>query len=192
MEYQVSLRGIQVARMAVAIGEPGFVDNHPAIIMRSRATSGGILSMIGSLTWELTTTIDTSTGLPLSEHEVVDVEFAGKHEHQDETRNWSAGDTRLNVHSAAGVLRAWRSQLGDTKALDVSIESAYIDLALADVGREFAVNQPAVRYAGKARGQYPATLWVSDDAARVPLRMVADSKWGEIEVILGSYEAPKL
>jgi hypothetical protein len=36
----------------------------------------------------------------------------------------------------------------------------------------------------------PMTAWVSDDAARVPLKLVAQSRWGEIAVELVDYQIP--
>jgi hypothetical protein len=37
-------------------------------------------------------------------------------------------------------------------------------------------------------GRYPLTMWLSDDEARVPLKLVAGSKLGEICVELASYD----
>jgi hypothetical protein len=36
----------------------------------------------------------------------------------------------------------------------------------------------------------PITAWLSDDAARVPLKLVAQSPWGEIAVELVDYQIP--
>jgi hypothetical protein len=50
--------------------------------------------------------------------------------------------------------------------------------------------QPAIRYDGMVEGEIPMTAWVSDDAARVPLKLVAQSRWGEIAVELVDYQIP--
>src|SRR5262245_46643186 len=65
IEYQVELRGITVGRVQVGVGKPGWVEDRPAIIVRSRGTSAGIVALIGELRWELTTTLDLQTGSAL-------------------------------------------------------------------------------------------------------------------------------
>ena len=70
------------------------------------------------------------------------------------------------------------------------IGGAHLDVALWHVGHAFMAHQPAVRYDGRVRGEWPMSAWVSDDAARVPLRLVAQSPWGEIAVDLVDYQIP--
>jgi hypothetical protein len=40
------------------------------------------------------------------------------------------------------------------------------------------------------RGKHPISAWLSDDDARVPLRMHSGSKLGEIDIEMVSYEVP--
>jgi hypothetical protein len=185
MEYQVALRGVTVGRVQVAVGKPGWVEGRPAIIVRSRGASAGLLSMIGNLRWELTTTLDLETGEVLREVEESWLEVGGKQEHD---RNEHSHEHDYNLHAAAGALRAWRSSLGDHTHLDVRIDRAEIDVELHDAAREMLGNRPAVRYEGIALEKYAFRLWLSDDAARVPLLLRTESKWGQIEVELVDYD----
>lgn len=190
--YKVSLRGIGVGRVQVAVGEPGFVEGRPAIIVRTRATSTGLAALIGDISYDLTTTLDTDTGEALEETESWDMKFAGEHEHDANHRTLASdGSLDRNVHAVIGQLRAWRSKPGDSRTEDLRLGDMHLSLALSDAGRELlaSANLPAARYVGSAQdGRYPVTMWLSDDEARVPLRLVANSKLGEIAVELASYD----
>lgn len=190
MEYQVSLRGVTVGRVQVAVGKPGTFDAHRAIIVRSRGTSAGFLSLITNLKWELTTTLDLDSGLPLHELEESWLESDGEPEHHRNDRNW--GERGFNLHAAAGALRGWRSQSGQRARFDVTIDQATIDVELWDAAREYlpSAKQPAVRYDGIAREKYSFSVWISDDEARVPLYLRTGTKWGEVTVELVRYDPP--
>lgn len=189
IEYKVTLRGFTVGHVVVAVGEPGEVDGRRAIVVRSRATGGGFVSMFSSLAWELTTVLLLDSGHALSEEETVDMSMYGQHEHEHQTREL-AGDSTLNIHSAAGTLRAWSSKVGDTAAFDVRISDIYLNVALTDGARETVKSFPAVRYDGTATAAntYKLSIWISDDEARVPLALRSQSKWGELAVELESYD----
>lgn len=190
MEYQVSLRGVTVGRVQVAVGQPGWVAGHRAIIVRSRGASAGFLSLVSNLRWELTTTLDLATGLPLHEIEESWLQAAGEPEHDRTDHDWHGAE--YNLHAAAGALRAWHSQLGARIAFEVQIDQGDLEVELWDAAREYvpAVHQPAVRYDGIAREKYHFSLWISDDAARVPLLLRTDTKWGAVAVELVSYDPP--
>jgi len=185
MEYQVDLRGITVGRVMVAVGQPGWIEGRHAIIVRSRGTSAGVLSAITELRWELTSTLDLDTGELI--HEVGEswVKFNGKEEHDSFDRE---GDGELNVHAAAGALRAWRSRVGERAKADVTIEHKTFSVEVRDEARELIGARPAVRYAGIAHEKYAFTIWISDDASRVPLRLHTDSKVGAIDIELIQYD----
>jgi hypothetical protein len=190
--YKVSLRGIAVGRVQVAVGEPGFVDGRPAIIVRTRATSTGLAALIGDISYDLTTTLATDTGEALEETESWDVKFAGEHEHDSHHRTLASdGSLDRNVHAVVGQLRAWRSKLGESRDENLRLGDIHLSLALSDSGREFlaSANLPSARYMGSAQeGRYPVTMWLSDDETRVPLKLVANSKLGEIAVEMASYD----
>jgi hypothetical protein len=189
IEYQVQLRGVIVGRVQVAVGQPGWVDGTRAIIVRSRGTSAGFLSLIRDLRWELTTTLDMTTGLPLREIEESWLEVDGTPEHDRSEREWHGQG--YNLHAAAGALRGWRSRAGQRASLDVTIDHFAIDVELWDAAREVLPGpRPAVRYDGIARDKYNFSVWISDDEARVPLLLRTATTWGDVTVELVSYDPP--
>lgn len=187
MEYQVDLRGLTVGRVMVAVGQPGWVGARPAIIVRSRGTSAGLLSTITDLRWELTTTLDLETGEVLHETGESWVTFNGKKDHDRFDRD---GSSDLNVHAAVGVLRAWRSHVGERAKTDVTIESSTFGVEIWDESREFLGVRPAVRYHGLAHDKFAFDVWIADDASRVPLRVRTETKWGTVEIELVHYDVP--
>ena len=189
MEYQVSLRGITVGTVQVAVGKAGEFEGRPAIIVKSRGTSAGFLAVIKNLRWELTTTLDLDTGLPIHELEESWLEEDGEPEHNRSDRE---GSGEYNVHAAAGALRGWKSRIGQRAEFDVTIDHFGIGVEVWDAAREFLATpgKPAVRYDGIAREKYSFSVWISDDAARVPLLLRTDTKFGAVVVELVRYDAP--
>ena len=190
MEFRVSLRGVKVGLVQTAVGWPGVIGDRTAVIVRSRGKTEGVLSLLGDLTWELSSTIDTARGVPIEDHEEAWAELAGDKHHEDHHHRWEDGETRHDIHSAVTTIRGWQSKPGDRTELEVEIAGAHLGVALWHVGRAFAVHEPAIRYDGMVEGEVPITAWVSDDAARVPLKLVAQATWGEIAVELVDYQVP--
>jgi hypothetical protein len=190
MEFQVALRGVTVGRVVVSVGKPGFVDGRRAIIVRSRGTSAGFLSLISDLRWELTTTLDLDTGLPIHEIEESWLQIKGEPEHHRDERTW--GERGYNLHAAAGALRGWQSRAGQRATFDVTIDHNQLDVELWESARELlaSAQEPAVRYDGIVRGKYHFAVWISDDEARVPLLLRTDTKWGAVAVELVRYDPP--
>src|SRR3954467_11457374 len=191
MDFRIALRGVTVGEVQTAIGQPGIVDGRRAIIIRSRGKTDGILQLFGDITWELTSTIDLARGQPIEDHEEAWMVFAGQKDHANDHHHWDADDPGHDIHSCVGLVRGWRSKPGDRSELEVMIGGAHLDVALWHVGHAFPAHQPAIRYDGVVRGQWPISAWVSDDAARAPLRLTAQSPWGEITVDLVDYQIPR-
>ena len=192
MTYVVRLRGVLVGRVAVAVGQPGWVEGRHAIIVRSRGQTEGVLSIVGDLSWELTTTLDLDRGLPIRAHEEANVVVPGKREHEEHDDTWSDDDLHHNVHSVVGVVRSWQARRSRTP-LEVDIARARLDVEMWEGAHEYltSARMPAVRYDGMVEERIPFQTWVSDDADRVPLLLRARSRWGEIEVELVEYRAPR-
>ena len=103
-------------------------------------------------------------------------------------------ETRHDLHSAVGVVRAWPVPPGEDLTLDLKVDGMSLDATFHEVRREAIAGHalPAMRYDGTAKGgRYKFWLWISDDLARVPLRLVAESKLGTIRIELVNYEAPR-
>src|SRR2546421_4668024 len=62
MEFRASLRGVTLGVVQTAVGRPGWIGEHRAIIVRSRGHSDGLASLLGEIRWELETTIDLDDG----------------------------------------------------------------------------------------------------------------------------------
>jgi hypothetical protein len=195
VEYEVKLRGILVGRVQVAVGSRGVVDGRPAVVVRSRAAGAGVAEAFGYFNWELTTTVDIDGGCAVEEDEEVTMSFAGKREHEHRTRKFTLEECHHNVHTGAGALRGWRSRIGSTAQLEVSFDGGSVDIGLTDAAREtigtVQGSTPAIRYDGMLRGKHSISAWLSDDDARVPLRMHSGSKVGDIDVEMVSYEVPR-
>jgi len=190
MEYQVALRGMTVGKVQVAVGKAGWVDGRPAIIVRSRGTSAGLVSLLSDLRWELTTTLDMATGVPIHELEETWFEDDGEPRHNHDDHDWD-GDG-YNVHAAAGAVRGWKSRVGQRSSFEVTIDHFDVHVEIWDAAREFlaAAKQPAVRYDGIARDKWTFSVWISDDEARVPLLLRTGTKWGDVTVELVRYDPP--
>ena len=187
-EFVGKLHGIQVARVQSAVGDAGYVDGKRAIIIRSRGFAEGVLSLVTELTWELTTTLDLEGGLPLEHLEEAWLIFRGEQDHERDERSLRAGDTDHDVHSLICALRGWTALPHEPVKLTVAIGGAQIRLEVWEAGRgEWIGKFPAVRFEGVGRGKYPFTVWISDDADRVPLLVKAETKWGDIIVELVEY-----
>lgn len=190
MEYEVALRGITLGRVQVAVGQPGWIAGKRAIVIKSRATSTGLVSMFRDVRWELTTTLDLTTGLPIHEIDESWVEIEGRPDHVRYEQAWTG--SRYNLHAAAGALRGWQSQEGERARCEVRMDQLVIDVELWDAAREVLPGpRPAVRYEGIARGKFSFEVWISDDDARVPLRLRTDTRWGAVSFELVDYDAPR-
>jgi len=194
VEYEVKLRGIVVGKFQVAVGSRGVVDGRQAVVVRSRAMGAGLAEVLGDFQWDLTTTVDIDAGCALEEDDEMSIAVAGKKEHQHDVRKFSLAECHHNVHTGAGALRGWRSHIGSTATLDVSLDGFSVDIALTDAAREtigtVQGSTPAIRYDGLLRGKHKISGWLSDDDARVPLRMHSGSKLGDIDFEMVRYEVP--
>ena len=192
MQLAVSFRGIPVGKVAVAVGRPGWVDGKWAMIVTSRGQTDGVIALLGEVTWELTTTLDLTGGLPIRDREVSSVVFRGKTEHEDREHTWDDGRTEHNMHSAVGVVRGWRSRVGDVAEMEVDIVGADLDVTIWDARREYlaSARSPAVRYEGVVEDKLGFVAYLSDDADRVPLLLRTATPWGEVAIKLVEYQAP--
>lgn len=192
MEFRVKLRGIAIGLVQTAVGKPGWTDGKRAIIVKSRGHTDGLLSVIGDLGWELTTTIGLDDGVPLEDHEEAWASLGGNHEHERDDHTWSADDHHHDIHSAVTAVRGWRSEPGQETELEVVIGRGRLHVGLAPAGREYlaSAKSPAVRYDGVVDDKLRFVTWVSDDTQRAPLRLETESELGTIAVELVDYQAP--
>lgn len=190
VEYEMKLAGVSVGRFQIAVGSRGVVDGRPSVIVHSRASLTDAGTLLGSVDWELTTTVDIDSGFAIAETEQVTIDAAMHEGHHESTKTWTVAERHHNVHSAAGALRGWFSGPGAQDTLDVAVLDTVVPVTIADAAREMVGNTPAARYDGLVRGTRPFSVWVSNDTARVPIKLRYDSKIGPIDVDLVDYNVP--
>ncbi len=190
IEYEMKLAGLTVGRFQIAVGNRGEIAGRPSVIVRSRANLAGAGTLLGDIAWDLTTTIDIESGFAIEQTESVTVDAPWREGHQESVKKWSIDERHHNAHSAAGVLRGWFTAQGANDAVEVSLFESLVPVTLADAARENVGDRPAVRYDGRLRSKFPFSVWVSDDTSRVPLRLRASTKVGNVEVDLVDYSAP--
>ncbi len=191
VEYEMKLAGMTVGRFQIAVGSRGGIAGRPSVIVRSHASLAGAGTLLGSVEWDLTTTIDIDSGFAIAEAEDVTVDAIGHAGHDHSTHAWTIDDRHHNAHSAAGALRGWFTGPGAHDALDVALIDTTLPVTIADVARETVGTTPAVRYDGMLRGKHAFSVWISDDTARVPLRLHSGSNLGAVEVELVNYSVPR-
>jgi hypothetical protein len=187
MQFQITFRGITVAQVQTAIGKEGVVDGHRAVIIKSAGKSAGLISLLGSVRWELETTLDLDRGVPLHSHEESWSELAGQHEHDDDRHDWQEGDTRHDLHSSICTLRGWEPVAKEQREVRIGLGGGHFSLTIGRAGRGIVGGRPALRYAGIAAHESHFTIWLSDDAARVPLLAETETPLGGVAVELTDY-----
>jgi hypothetical protein len=190
MEYEFALRGIPVGRVVVAVGDVGWIEGRRAMIVRGRGQSAGLAALLAEMVWEMTSTVDLDHGYVLASHEETAMTFAGttEHEHQN------IGDEHVHdIMSAVGAIRAWRSAPAQRAEISIRLGSSSLSGVLVDASHEFlaSAERPAVKYTGTFEGRVHITGWLSDDTARVPLRLEMDTPIGRLTVDLVDYHAPR-
>ena len=113
----------------------------------------------------------------------------------------------LDAHSALGALRAWNPVAGERKYFyglsgrrlwRVDVVFATREPVTTDFGTHAAIHYDGVAQRLTDRGtpdnSKPAhtwSIWISDDVNRIPLLVVADSKYGDVKVAIVDYSRPE-
>ncbi|HUH05305.1 MAG TPA: DUF3108 domain-containing protein [Kofleriaceae bacterium] len=191
--YHISIRGLAVGRLRIAVGTPGVIEGRRAVLVSSSLESDGLLSIVSDLSWVLESTVDLDTGHPIHSSSEYHAIYQGTHERDSRTRDWPADTDLHNLHSAVGVLRGWDPAVGEAARLDLRIGGRF-DIELLMAGREYAqwAEGPVMRIEGRAHigRSFAFTVWLSDDAHRVPVRFDTETILGPARVELVSYDAP--
>jgi hypothetical protein len=194
MEMEVRLRGIVVGHVQVGLGEPGVLANgRRAIIAKTRATTDGVISLLGDMAWELTSTIDLDTGAVVETHEDDRERMIGgsREQHHSVTRHYEVDDDHHDLHGAIGALRANAATLapGAEVTMPVELGGGRFDVTIWLVGREVikGAKTPSSHYRGTADGKIAFDLWMSDDTARVPQHFHCKTPLGGLDIDLVDY-----
>ena len=141
--------------------------------------------------------------------------FEGQLAHVTYTRQGGGAHTFLvnfgamtvhDTHSAMAQLRGWRAKPGATRTVfvvggrrlwRVDVRYGGEETIGSVLGNRRAVKFTGASYRARANfdveSQKPArtfTVWLSDDADRVPLRMTADTELGQVTMDLTDYSRP--
>ena len=188
MTYAVSVGGIEVAEATLAVGHPGERDGLRAMRVTSTAVATGVVRAVRDVRVRLDTVVDADTGLPLEA--AVELVWGDDRESLDVALH----DPRVALHSphtAMAAVRAWDGAPGDRRRLYLVGAELIVRADLTWIGGEVIGthlgNRAAVRVDGV--GQLvdidlvprpgPAwrivrfSVWMSDDADRVPLWVTA-------------------
>jgi hypothetical protein len=228
MQFEVSLGGIVAGEAALAVGQPGDVDGHHAIAVRSRIATVGAAALLKKVVDDATTTIDTDTRRPL--FMTTDVEY-GETNSYTALVTWGASVVDVDwqkknattkgkvhfdfgarvahdAHSAMAEMRQWRAPEGSRRTVWVigGRKLWRCDLTMGaseTLGTKMGGNRATIRLEGvayRARGDLQLdtskkprkfTVWVSDDADRVPLKVLAGTELGDVEIDLVDYQRPE-
>jgi|JI10StandDraft_1071094.scaffolds.fasta_scaffold12394_11 hypothetical protein len=137
---------------------------------------------------------------------VAEIEFRPAKGPTQQLRYDFAGQVAHDAHSAMATLRVWQAPTGTTQTMWVlggrRIWKVELTLGPTEVIHTFAGNQPAIRLDGRATRAHanltvdpsrpPRTfsVWLSDDADRVPFRVVAATELGDVLIEMVEYSRP--
>jgi Protein of unknown function (DUF3108) len=225
MSFEVRLGGILAGEAQLAVGQPGRVDGHRAITVRSRIATAGAVALFKAVSDEATTVIDLDRAAPIQMisdvtvkgvdyHAVVafhgpTIEVSSSRSNHDGVshRRFAFGTVvGHDTHSAMAAMRGWDVPPGTVRTLWVMGGKRIWKSRITFAGRETIHsrfgNRAAVRLDGIAWRALDNlkvnphlkprefSVWLSDDADRVPLRVVARTELGNIVIELTDYHRP--
>lgn len=189
--YEGRWMGAAIGRVTVEVGGAYTVRGHRMLAGRTVAESSGLAAVFSGLWWQLDTTVDLDTGLPTTWNDRWSVTFGGERDHGTWEHTCSPDSSRHDLHSAVAMIRGWEPQPGQHGWMSVDIGGGF-SVELAAAGGEWLpeFDRPALRYEGRALigERHPFTVWISDDAERVPLRVDLHTRWGLVSLVLRRYQ----
>jgi hypothetical protein len=187
MSFSVTFRGITVADVQTAIGKAGWVDGKRAVIIKSRGKVDGFVALIGDMRWELETTVDLERGYPILDHEEAWADVGGEKHHEDHHETWTAEETGHDIHSAIGTLRGWHPAPNEHRNVRMQLGGGHFPIEIWPAGRGVVGGRPALKFDGTADHDVHFSIWISDDAARVPLAAETETELGTVGITLVEY-----
>ena len=230
MVYRLSLRGIELAALQIAIGDVQELDGKQAIVVQSHVQSTGLATLVSTVDDHFTTWLDVTTGRSLRfqadeqatankadvEHVVVDianrtgttvpVTFAVNDASPttDTPQTVSMPDL-WDFNSFLIALRSWEPAVGATISAEAMRSRWMWHLDTKLVGGEKLVTElgelPALKFEthssklGRDGQRAPNnadrdfTIYISDDADRVPLLVTAATDYGDVKLEIVDYQA---
>ena len=138
MAFEVQLAGVLVGEAQLAVGEIGTIENHRALVVKSRAATAGAAALVRKIVDEATTTIDADTGEPISvdtnvemgdKRTIANAQFMPAFAEVKFQRNEDKapvvfrvannGQKLHDAHSAMAQLRGWKGTPGAVRSVFV-------------------------------------------------------------------------
>lgn len=206
--WNVTWLNMKVATITMAVGQPGVVEGRPAITVRYEIATAGLMRHLTNARTEIAAILDADSGMAIKTAGSVSHLYSG-HRRRRATSGelpWRRYDRPyyLEQLGTIGAARgAWRGKLGALGYIPVRVRYKRFHLEMTAVRRE-AIGVPAgvircVRIEGVLRDVYrhhpedfPYVAWISDDSARVPVRVEVRSGWvGTVKAELSSHHDPR-
>lgn len=136
-----------------------------------------------------------------------DVTYKRSDEEKAHTFNLNFGQNAVHdMHSAMAQVRGWRPKPGTTRTVfvvggrrlwRVDVKLVGNETVGSSLGNRRAIKLEGLSYRAKPNFEIEAnrpartfTVWLSDDADRVPLKVLAKTELGEVTVELTDYQRP--
>ena len=232
MNFEFRFRDVLVGRAALAVGQPGTVDDRPSLIVRSQVETAGLGKVFKVVKDDVSTWIDTSVGRPFRQKAellfgekdlALDIRFAGRQvditferrgpQYQGPRKRFARSRRRyrmpdeqfgLDAHAILGAIRSWEPKRGQKRYFfGVSGRRVwYTELTASgsDTRRTKMGMYPVLRFDGVAerltyrmvvddrRKPRTFTMWLSDDANRLPLLIEGKTEYGDVAIELIDYQ----
>jgi Protein of unknown function (DUF3108) len=209
--WDVQVLGLAGARARMAVGEVGEVAGHRVVAATLEVESAGLVATVRAYQERTSSWIDVDSGVPMRTEARAEVD--GKLSQVEAVRQGAraelsvAGEVRrlrlpsLTTHdpvSAMLLLRAWHGSVGSRGRYDLLDGQRLWRTEIVVDGRE-TIEVPlgrraALRMSGSARSlddpaQRPRrfTYWFSDDDEHLPLRVLATTAFGTVDMRATSY-----
>jgi hypothetical protein len=211
MTWDMKVYGIAGGLARMAIGEVGNLDNHRAVIGVLEVETAGALALVRSHHERVTAWVDAAHGNPLRTESEVDDDG---HTSQTDV-HWGDGTVDLGDQrvlkvppstydpiSSVLLLRAWNGRPGEHARFNlldgVTLWRSEFTVEKGDTLQ----GRPTIKISGQSLRLNDAlevdstveprvfSYFFSDDPDRLPLKIIANTGYGPLEMDLSSYEPP--
>lgn len=228
MIWQVSLFGIELARLALAVGQPGMRDGKEIVVVRAQLETTKAAAIFAPVNLNLTTFVQTADLQPMYQrrevvrgtpYQWVEVNMSPggfpvryrEWDAEDDVnveQTVSANSPLYDANSFLLAARNWQIPPGERLSVNVFREIMIWNLQLEHSGTETLKTPmgefPTIRIEAIGRRlqrdgsidesieERRYTFWLSDDAKRLPLKLIAKSDYGDARMdLIHHVKAPK-
>lgn len=221
MMWHLSFKGIPLVRAMLAVGKPGLLDGRRTIIVKTRLEPMSVVAAMVDFRIEMQSWIDTALHRPdrlefyarvkddeenrgvvwFRDGEIVTRLERTNRAPRTRTKKLPGGGRTHDVHTLLSVLRGWTPKAGEHARLvhfdDDKLRRHVVRLTRYELFDSEPLGRvPAARIDGvislrSGSNGRPYTVWISDDARRVPLRIEMPTRHGPVSLDLVEYDDPR-